>query len=335
MALNFDASPYLQVFSARQREEEANRPDPNQFGQNIIQGLQLIADNRRQKDLMDMQMKNYEETRNQHRIENNYKYGEQIDPNVYVGNPQGMGQSRIFGNQPMRTGTGSRLIDEFNKFRAGGLKKSEARPEFMDALNQEERKQFLENSNLKPAQKYVVPTYDQNGNVVGYSDVPEGAKPFGGGRPSPKAKGSLGTPDADAAFKLYETARDGLLSGLEGSVTGPIVGRMPAFTSDQQIAEGAVAAMAPVLKQLFRVAGEGVFTDRDQALLLEMIPTRATRQEARAEQIRNIDNIVRAKLRIPSDTTQQPQGGQPIIQRNKRTGQIRISYDGGQTWQIQ
>jgi hypothetical protein len=54
--------------------------------------------------------------------------------------------------------------------------------------------------------------------------------------------------------------------------------------------------MAPVLKQLFRVAGEGVFTDRDQALLLQMIPTRTTRPEARAAQIENIDKIVKAKL---------------------------------------
>jgi hypothetical protein len=54
--------------------------------------------------------------------------------------------------------------------------------------------------------------------------------------------------------------------------------------------------MAPVLKQIFRVAGEGTFTDKDQALLLEMVPTRKDSPEARAIKTQNIDNIIRAKL---------------------------------------
>lgn len=102
--------------------------------------------------------------------------------------------------------------------------------------------------------------------------------------------------EKDAAFNLYETARDGLLSGLEGSRTGPIAGRIPAVTAAQQVAEGGVAAMAPVLKQLFRVAGEGVFTDRDQQLLTDMIPKRSDLPDARKAKIQNIDAIVKAKL---------------------------------------
>jgi hypothetical protein len=54
--------------------------------------------------------------------------------------------------------------------------------------------------------------------------------------------------------------------------------------------------MAPVLKQLFRAAGEGVFTDKDQELLIQMIPTRETNPEARKAMLDNIDAIVRAKL---------------------------------------
>lgn len=107
---------------------------------------------------------------------------------------------------------------------------------------------------------------------------------------------SSGNAALKTTFNLYETARDGLMSGLESSKTGPIVGRIPAFTEGQQVAEGGVAAMAPVLKQLFRVSGEGVFTDRDQALLLEMIPTRKDRPGAAKKKIENIDAIVRAKL---------------------------------------
>ncbi len=98
------------------------------------------------------------------------------------------------------------------------------------------------------------------------------------------------------ALDVYEQAKKGLMTGLEGTTTGPLLGGIPAFTSSQQTATTAIAAMAPALKQLFRSAGEGTFTDRDQALLLEMIPTRETLPEARDAAIQNIDNIVKAKL---------------------------------------
>lgn len=301
MALNFDPSPYLQVWQARQQREQEEAQRPQIANQQILQGLQMMAENKRQQQLLDLQKQTLANTQNQQQLENRYKYGDPIDPNVSVGMPSGQGQSRLFGNKPMNVGTGGSLIDQFNKFRAGGMKPSEARPEFMGALGQEERKQFQLNANPKPVSQYAIPTYDEEGNVAGYSELPPGLKPFGGGRPQAKPKANLKNPNVEATLKLYETARDGLLSGLGNSDTGPIIGRLPAFTSEQQIAEGSVAAMAPVLKQLFRVAGEGVFTDRDQALLLQMIPTRTTRPEAREEQIRNIDNIVKAKLGIASE----------------------------------
>lgn len=101
----------------------------------------------------------------------------------------------------------------------------------------------------------------------------------------------------DSAFVTYETAIKGLVEGLDAATTGPLAGRIPAMSSGAQKAEGAVAAMAPVLKDLFRSAGEGVFTDRDQALLLEMIPQRTDTPEARRFKLDNIDRIVRAKLK--------------------------------------
>lgn len=100
----------------------------------------------------------------------------------------------------------------------------------------------------------------------------------------------------DKTVNMYVKARDGLMKGLSGTETGPLAGRVPAVTVGQQIAEGGVAAMAPVLKQLFRVAGEGVFTDRDQALLLDMVPKRTDEPQAAAVKMQNIDDIVSAKL---------------------------------------
>lgn len=102
--------------------------------------------------------------------------------------------------------------------------------------------------------------------------------------------------DRSAALRMYETAVQGLRSGLAGTETGPLMGRLPAVTTGQQTAEGAVAAMAPILKQLFRSAGEGAFTDKDQDLLLRMVPTRTDTPQARANKLANIDRIVRAKL---------------------------------------
>lgn len=111
------------------------------------------------------------------------------------------------------------------------------------------------------------------------------------------------------AYDVYQTAITGLTGGLKGATTGPIVGRMPAWTAGQQIADGTVAAMAPVLKALFRGSGEGTFTDKDQDLLMEMLPTRKDEKEARASKLSNIDAIVKAKLGIAASPA--PQGGAP------------------------
>lgn len=100
----------------------------------------------------------------------------------------------------------------------------------------------------------------------------------------------------DRSLAVYQTAMKGVSDALEASTTGPVAGRFPAFTASQQTAEGAVAAIAPALKQLFRASGEGTFTDRDQQLLLDMVPKRTDRPEARRAKIANINAIVAAKL---------------------------------------
>ena len=107
----------------------------------------------------------------------------------------------------------------------------------------------------------------------------------------------------NAALDQWVEARKGLEEGLGRTDTGPLMGRLPALTTDQQIAEGSVAATAPILKQLFRTAGEGAFTDKDQELLMKMVPTRLDSEEARAAKIENIDRIIRAKLGAGSPQT--------------------------------
>ena len=119
-----------------------------------------------------------------------------------------------------------------------------------------------------------------------------------------------------AASRVYEQGMSGAMEALSGATTGPLVGRLPALTSNQQIAEGGVSAMAPVMKQMFRTAGEGSFTDKDQDLLMAMLPTRADSPEARVSKAANVDNIVRAKLGMPPpQKAVNPQTGEVLYLR--------------------
>lgn len=102
-----------------------------------------------------------------------------------------------------------------------------------------------------------------------------------------------------AALAGWDAGLSNLTKSLGGTDTGPLVGRLPSLTANQQVADASVAALAPVLKAIFRTAGEGTFTDRDQQMLLDMIPTRKAHPEAAAAIISNIDAIVRAKLGAP------------------------------------
>lgn len=100
----------------------------------------------------------------------------------------------------------------------------------------------------------------------------------------------------DVAYQTYTSAMNHLASAMGETVTGPGVGYLPAITTNAQIAEGAVSVMAPILKSMFRTAGEGTFTDRDQELLMNMLPTRNDTAEARAAKIQAIDAVVQMKL---------------------------------------
>lgn len=108
------------------------------------------------------------------------------------------------------------------------------------------------------------------------------------------------------ALNLYQTGMGGLSRALGQTETGPFFGLLPAVTTSQQVADGAIAAMAPILKSMFRSSGEGTFTDKDQELLLNMIPTRKDTPAARVSKLQNIDAIVKAKLSQTETAPVQP-----------------------------
>lgn len=115
-----------------------------------------------------------------------------------------------------------------------------------------------------------------------------------------KAKGP------QAALSMWEEASSGLMGALQATSTGPLVGRLPALSSEAQTADGGVAAAAPVLKGIFRAAGEGTFTDKDQELLLRMMPTRTDTPDARKAKMANVDRIIRAKLGVQDASGPRP-----------------------------
>lgn len=108
---------------------------------------------------------------------------------------------------------------------------------------------------------------------------------------------------APIAYATYQAGVKALEDALSKTTTGPVMGRIPAVTANQQTAEGGVATMAPVLKELFRSAGEGTFTEGDQAILMKMVPTRTDHPEARKAKLEMIDGIVRAKLGVADGAT--------------------------------
>jgi hypothetical protein len=129
------------------------------------------------------------------------------------------------------------------------------------------------------------------------------------------AEMSTGERSNELGYRLYETAMGNLGKALGETETGAIVGWVPAMSTNQQIAEGAQAVIAPVLKQLFRSAGEGTFTDSDQRLLMGMVPTRKDSPEARVAKMKMIDDVVRAKLGISTPAASQFGTGASMQQR--------------------
>jgi hypothetical protein len=114
-----------------------------------------------------------------------------------------------------------------------------------------------------------------------------------------KAEKGMPTPESSAqAWNVYKTAREALGSGFKGAMGFPGLGYAPPMTPDQQEAEGGRALVAPILKQMFRVAGEGIFTDKDQELLLGMVPSRNDFPSVRKTKLENMDRLIRAKLAI-------------------------------------
>lgn len=115
-----------------------------------------------------------------------------------------------------------------------------------------------------------------------------------------EAKNAQENRSNEKALSIYQNAAGRLETALTGTTTGKFVGLLPAMTSNAQIAEGAIAIMRPVIKDAVRSAGEGTFTDSDQALINQMIPTRDDSASAIKVKLQMLDSFMQDKLSTPS-----------------------------------
>ncbi len=97
----------------------------------------------------------------------------------------------------------------------------------------------------------------------------------------------------DFGFSSLESALGGT------GQTGKIFGNLPAVTTSAQIADNAKALLLPIMKSVFRGAGEGVFTDKDQETLEAMLPTRNMNPDAAAKALDSVKMLVSLKLQNP------------------------------------
>jgi hypothetical protein len=116
------------------------------------------------------------------------------------------------------------------------------------------------------------------------------------------------------ALDVYTGAMSNLTKTLDNTITGPFLGLTAGLTSNAQIADGAIAMMLPLMKDVFRGAGEGTFTEGDQKILTDLIPTRSTFAEARVAQIKMIDTIIRSKLSAEPTVSDQPLSEEELLE---------------------
>jgi hypothetical protein len=129
------------------------------------------------------------------------------------------------------------------------------------------------------------------------------------------------------ALSVYDTGINNLLTAFDKAATGPGMGLLPAIGEDSRILEGAISVMGPILKSLFREAGEGTFTDKDQEQLNQMMPNRSDTPAVAKAKIQFIDSVVRSKLG-PSEPSTAPAAasGQPTQQQNTFTSSSGIQF---------
>lgn len=100
-------------------------------------------------------------------------------------------------------------------------------------------------------------------------------------------------------MEIWDSVSENISKSFADAATFPMMGALPALTESQQAAEASLTTAIPTLKEFFRKAGEGTFTEGDQKILVNMLPTRSDYPEVRDRKLKQIDTIIRLKLGQP------------------------------------
>ena len=104
--------------------------------------------------------------------------------------------------------------------------------------------------------------------------------------------------DQQRTFSAYRTAMDNVLSAAGNTDTGPLIGRLPALSTNQQLLQGAIDILKAQLKAIIRIAGEGNWSDKDQQMVDNMALSRTDTAEAFQLKAAQLDAYLMARLGI-------------------------------------
>ena len=143
---------------------------------------------------------------------------------------------------------------------------------------------------------YAMPMGGQPSTIAGAKAAMSAQETMAKERAKTQAEREKEQFDNTRSLKAFDVGMKELAKAFGGADTGPIVGFMPNITEGRQNLKSSVSSMAPLLKNLFRSSGEGVFTDKDQELLLGMLPDEYTDKNVAQKAINRVYSIVAAKL---------------------------------------
>lgn len=182
----------------------------------------------------------------------------------------------------------------------GGLSRDEAYGKLFESLQEDARDP---GDRYQVAGKNLFDTWEQKWVELPESAREEKVDPVQQARDIAAAKDEVKR-DSEEAARLEEAERkyaalssalDNLDLALEETSTGPILGSFPAFGSDARAAEGAIAAVNPMIVQMYRVPGDEM-TERETERLLSQVPNRNDPKEARKAKIANLRSNARLHL---------------------------------------
>lgn len=350
--LNFNEAAYTALNRDKRAAETQNPYAPLQSANALAQtvgGFGQDMQARREKEKKDqlqqllLQMKQQQMGMDQQK--NNYEYGQPIDPNIMNVDPQAkpmLGQSFFMPGGQGQVASPSSLIDRFNQWRAGGMKQQGAEADFMPALGSSERKYYFETQNPKPQPMFMSP-YQAGSLDLKKQELGLKEKEIENKRQSEAAskeqsaqqamqKAQIVKKKIDEAIALSGITSTGIGGQLMSHVSGSKAKNLRAALDTIKANLGFDQLMSMKSASKNGASGLGALSDNEMLLLTSLS---GKLDPDAPEQLASNLLALKEKYSNFNNALGFEGGSQQIVQRNKKTGQVRISNDGGKTWQMQ